>query len=164
MFVASRPCKKVIFLDVDGVLNDRFTEDRTPDGFIGLNHTMIDHLKSIVDQTGASVVLVSTWKEEWDADPANRSEDGAYLHDTLLKHGVRIIDKTTDRTADRGHGIVKYLEAHPEIDKWVVLDDDVFYDYQECGIMPHLVRTRFGFGGLTNKLAKQAILKLNAAA
>ena len=155
---------KVIFLDVDGVLNDRFTEDRSPDGFIGLNHTMVDHLKAIVDQTGASVVLTSTWKEEWDVDPNNRSKDGEYLHDTLLRHGIKIVDKTVDNTADRGHGIVRYLEAHPKIEKWVVLDDDVFHDFKECGIMNHLVRTRYGFGGLTYELAKQAIFKLNAAA
>lgn len=155
---------KVIFLDVDGVLNDRFTEDRTPDGFIGLNHSMIDHLKAIVDQTGASVILVSTWKDEWDVNPDERSNDGEYLHDMLLGHGIRIFDKTQDNTSDRGHGIVRYLQSHPEIQKWIVLDDEVFFDYEECGIMDHLVKTRYGFGGLTNQLAKEAILKLNAAA
>ena len=155
---------KVIFLDVDGVLNDRFTEEKSPDGFIGVNHSMIDHLKTVVDQTGAAVVLTSTWKDEWSTNPDERSYDEAYLHKTLQSHGVHIADKTQDNTSDRGHGIVRYLESHPEIEKWVVIDDDVFFDFEECGIMDHLVRTRYGFGGLTNELAKQAILKLNAAA
>ena len=152
---------KIIFLDVDGVLNDRFTEDRSPDGFIGLNHCMIDNLKSIVDQTGASVVLVSTWKSEWEKDIDRCSDDGAYLDKTLRMHGITIEDKTVDKVSNRGHGIAKYLEEHPEITKWIVLDDDVFYDYEPLGIMPHLVRTRYGFGGLTTKLAKEAIIKLN---
>lgn len=155
---------KVIFLDIDGVLNDVFTDERSPDGFIGLNPIMIDRLRLVIDQTGATVVLVSTWKNEWDVNPDERSTDGEYLHNTLQAHGVRIFDKTQDSTSDRGHGIVRYLQSHPEIQKWVVLDDQVFFDYEECGIIDHLVRTRYGFGGLTNQLAEEAILKLNAAA
>jgi hypothetical protein len=161
LFVASEPYKLVIFLDIDGVLNDAFTEDRTPDGFIGLNHTMIDNLKTIIDSTGASVVLTSTWKSEWDKKPDNRTVDGTYLHDTLLKHGVKISDKTVDRVSNRGFGIFTYLNEHPEIKQWVVLDDDIFFDYEEYGIMDHLVHTRFGFGGLTSELANLAISKLS---
>lgn len=152
---------KVIFLDVDGVLNDSSTDDRSPNGFIGLSSIMINNLKTVVDTTGACVVLTSTWKSEWDKNADNRKVDGAYLHDTLLSHGICISDKTEDQVSNRGFGIISYLKEHPEIDKWVVLDDDVFFDYKELGIMDHLVRTRFGFGGLTTELAKLVIAKLD---
>ena len=155
---------KVIFLDVDGVLNDVQTDERSPDGFIGIDPLMVGHLKFVVDQTGANVVLTSTWKSEWDRDSSKRSDDGNYLHDTLLAQGVEIIDKTEDQVADRGHGIIRYLEAHPEIEKWIVLDDEVYFDFKECGIMEHLIRSRYAFGGLTNELANHAVFKLNAAA
>ena len=152
---------KVIFLDVDGVLNDAATEDRTPDGFIGLSDAMISNLERIVKQTNAKVVLVSTWKSELDALEQNRTPDGEYLDKHLKEHGIMISDKTIDRVSDRGNGIVTWLKTHPEVKSWIVLDDDVFFDYHHLGIMPHLIRTRYCYGGLTYELADQAIAKLN---
>lgn len=152
---------KVIFLDVDGVLNDGTTEDRTPDGFVGLNDAMISNLERIVKETDAKIVLVSTWKSEWDEFPQNRTADGQYLDARLTEHNVIISDKTVDRVSNRGYGIQNWLAKHPEVEKWIVLDDDVFVDYAECGVMPNLVRTRYCYGGLTSNLADQAIAKLN---
>lgn len=151
---------KVIFLDVDGVLNDVATEDRTPDHFVGLSDVMIANLAHIVKETNAKVVLVSTWKSEWDQEPSNRTVDGQYLDTRLSEHGITISDKTTDYISDRGNGIASWLKDHPEVEQWVVLDDDVFFDYAECGIMPHLIRTFYYCGGLTAELADQAIKKL----
>jgi len=151
---------KVIFLDVDGVLNDIATETKAPLGFIGLNDSMIKNLKKIVDITDAKVVLTSTWKSEWDENPDDRSTDGQYLNDKLEEFNIKIADKTTDKISDRGHGIRQYLANHPEIQKWIVLDDDIFHDYKECGIMPYLIHTSYYCGGLTEKLADKAIKKL----
>lgn len=152
---------KVIFLDIDGVLNDGTTEDRTPDGFVGLNDAMISNLERIVKETDAKIVLVSTWKSEWDAFPQNRSVDGQYLDTRLTEHNIIISDKTVDRVSNRGYGIQNWLAKHPEVERWIVLDDDVFVDYAECGVVPNLVRTRYYYGGLTSDLADQAIAKLN---
>ena len=116
--------RNVIFLDVDGVLNDRYTEDRTPCGFIGLEDSMIANLAFIVEKTGAEIVLTSTWKSEWKPHMKDCEPDGAYLSKRLKKHSLRIIDKTEDHTADRGAGIKQYLDEHPDIENWVVLDDD----------------------------------------
>lgn len=152
---------KVIFLDIDGVLNDRHTETRAPTGFIGLNADMVKNLKTVVDATGAKIVLVSTWKSEWDHDPNERTNDGQYLVDILETYDMGILDKTTDRVSDRGHGIRNYLAVHPEIKQFVILDDDVFPDYHECDLMPYLVKTSFYSGGLTAELAQTAIDKLS---
>lgn len=152
---------KVIFLDVDGVLNDAATSDRAPGGFIGLSPGMIGNLKKIVDATSARIVLVSTWKSEWSADPAERTKDGEYLHHSLESVGLHIEDKTEDKIVDRGTGIVNWLSAHPEVKHWIVLDDDVFGDYLECGVMKHLVHTRYMYGGLTADMANIAIRLLN---
>lgn len=151
---------KVIFLDVDGVLNDMATEEHAPYGFIGLSNVMIANLKRIVDATDAKIVLTSTWKNEWSPNPEERDKDGEYLHNKLLSQGLIISDKTIDKISDRGQGIRRYLEAHPEVKQWIVLDDDVFPDYEECGIRPHMIKTSFYVGGLTEKLADLAIKKM----
>ena len=51
---------KVIFLDVDGVLNDDYTADRSPAGFIGIDDGMVANLERIVRKTGAKIVLSSS--------------------------------------------------------------------------------------------------------
>lgn len=152
---------KAIFLDVDGVLNDAHTPDRAPGGFIGIDDGMVTQLKRIIDHTQAVVILTSTWKSEWEKNREESTVDGKYLEDCLLKHEISILDKTTDHISNRGEGISNYLKDHPEIDNWVVLDDDIFYDYEKYGIMPHLVKTSFGYGGLSQAFANEAIYRLN---
>lgn len=57
-------------------------------------------------------------------------------------------------------GIKAYLSVHPEITDWIVLDDEVFIDFKERGIMPHLVKTD-PIWGLTDDDAEVAIKMLN---
>ena len=138
------------------------TERRAPHGCIGIDVDKVLHLKKIVEATGARIVLTSTWKAEWDKNPDLREPDGEYLNDVLEAQDLGILDKTEDKITDRGHGIVRWLSAHPQVTSWVVLDDDVFPDYEECGVMPHLVKTHFYTGGLTKTLADKAIDILEA--
>ena len=59
---------KVIFLDVDGVLNCHSTKDKCGD-YIGIDDKKVALLKEIVDATGAIIILVSSWKEWWTNNP-----------------------------------------------------------------------------------------------
>lgn len=53
---------KVIFLDIDGVLNLR---NRTRDKYGSVFHKKwVDNLKTIIDATGAQIVISSTWRLE----------------------------------------------------------------------------------------------------
>ena len=55
--------EKVIFLDVDGVLNsDEFLKRHTQE-IISIDYVKI--LKEIVDRTNAALVLSSSWKCGW---------------------------------------------------------------------------------------------------
>lgn len=57
-------------------------------------------------------------------------------------------------------GIKAYLSAHPKITNWIVLDDEIFIDFEERGIIPHLVKTNPTLG-LTDNDAETAIKMLN---
>ena len=110
---------KVIFLDIDGVLNrhdERYpTREKSPMGFVGVGQKHIDQLKRIVDETGAYIVLSSDWKmcfDTIDCNPDNaNNEDGVYLWKRLNDAGCRIIEHTDDRSVGndystgRGFGI-----------------------------------------------------------
>lgn len=151
---------KIIFLDVDGVLNSIDSEDHFH-CFIGLDYSGIKLLREIVDATGAEIVLVSTWKLSWDKDGSRPDSLGSYLDTRLAEEGLTIIDKTDYAGIhDRGHGIVDWLSEHPT-DSWIVLDDEIFNDYEECGILPRLVKTDFYDGGLKEKHVEMAINLLN---
>lgn len=154
---------KVIFLDVDGVLNNDLTQDTSPGGWIGVDDELIAHLARIVTETGAEVVLTSTWKDEWDVEPRLCTSDGRYLAGHLAMHGVFLKDKTYDLTHNRGEGIAQYLREHPEVERYVVIDDVVFPDFGRNGILPHLIKTNNPLG-LTKRLAYRAIKMLNEEA
>ena len=152
---------KIIFLDIDGVLNYVYTKAFAPSGCIGVAKEPLDVLKELVEQTDARIVLTSTWKRGWSRDPELCSRDGEYLNKKLGRVGIRIFDKTTDHMFDRGKGISTWLSRHPEVDGWVVLDDDMFEDYASENILPHLVTTNFYTGGLRPEMISVCIEILN---
>lgn len=114
--------KFAVFLDVDGVLNTRTTVERTPDFHTGIDDARVAVLAKAVRKYGnADIVLSSDWK-----DMKEDEDDFCYLVSKLGKKGLTLAGKTTDHYNNRGEGILKYLELHPEIDEFVILDDNKF--------------------------------------
>ena len=138
---------KVIFLDIDGVLNRDVTMDRTPQGFIGVEDCLVDNLAEIVRETGADIVLSSDWKNYWQTEYDKCGPEGQYLVDKLAKKHLKIKDKTVDASrgrdgfSGRGRGINAYLGQHPEVTNYLVLDDVRFMDFDE-DILRHFIHTQ----------------------
>ena len=151
---------KVVFLDVDGVLNCGESKSRCG-CFIGIDDSRVKLLKEIIEKTDAKIVLVSTWKFGWEPiDKEAMDRGGIYLDKKMKRQGLTIIDKTYDRGWNRGQGINQYLEKHPEITSWIILDDETF-EYEEEGVISHLVKTSFYNDGLQETHVKDAIARLN---
>ena len=150
---------KVIFLDVDGVLNDSKCNARVCSSLIGIRDRLVKNLAAIVEATDAVIVLTSSWKSEWHRNTFARDQPdmGKYLQNKLAKQHLYILDKTKDDGDNRGEGIQRWLANHPSVTNWIVLDDDIFPDYYAQGIIPHLIHTSFRNGGLTTKHAERAI-------
>lgn len=147
--------KKVIFLDVDGVLN---ADDWAWDLYgkykvqVYRNNILYEpallQLKRIVNETDASIVVSSTWRK---IKPA--FED---LTRWLKMYDMEIEDVTPYVGKSRGHDISAYLEQHTDIDRYAILDDD-----SDMGDhMDHLVQTNY-FEGLTADDADRCIKMLN---
>lgn len=153
---------KIIFLDIDGVLNNQFSKSRCG-YFIGIDKDKVKRLKEIFDATDAKIVLVSSWKVDWErVDKDSQNIVGNYLDRKLKKERIRILDKTIDHEIDRGQGISDWISNH-KVESWVVLDDEIFDDYEEMGVMPHLVKTVYSSenGGLQPEHVSKAIEILN---
>lgn len=156
---------KVIFLDIDGVLNNYQTMALTPDGYTGINNGLLKRLSMIVKETNARIVLSSTWKSDWDKDENLCSNDGKYMVKKFKQLNLLIFDKIediNDSLSMRGASIMKYLENHPEVEEWVVIDDDEFDFAKYPNIMDRFVHTDHE-KGLTDENVNQAISLLSKA-
>lgn len=118
---------KVIFLDVDGVINHSYyyfeignEEDKC---YQYLSKELIENVKKIVDQTGAKIVLSSSWKSSVDDNLEPRSEMGQYLVDALAKSGLFLYGKTETLGINRYQEIKVWIQNHPKTTQYVILDD-----------------------------------------
>jgi len=157
---------RILFLDVDGVLNCCATEEHCG-SYRGIDDPKVKLLKEIIDATGALIVLISSWKNEW-----YRSEQFKYKQDLLAnyldiklaKFGLKASAKVPDESFDgRGKNIAAYLKALKQkrisVASYAILDDEE-QDYAKTGLVPHVVKTDFEHGGLKKEHVKQAIAML----
>lgn len=158
---------KAIFLDIDGVLNHQNSPflNLSEHGIsgLGVDDDKLHRLSTIISATNAIVVLSSSWKVYFDNDLNSKHIDGKYLLKRLEEYNICLYDKTNDTGGNRGEGIRTWLNLHPYITKWIVLDDEIFDDFAQHNITSHLIQTDFynDNGGLTDSLAMQSIFQLN---
>lgn len=122
---------KIIFLDIDGVLNWRGSDDRI-DGFVGLDPENIARFNKIIDaHPDAKIVMSSSWRHisAFQTTYKNFDELVALLHARGLRG--EFIGHTPIFFSHRARGteIRAWLNGEnnrPEgaIDQFVVLDDD----------------------------------------
>ena len=152
---------KAIFLDIDGVLNCSDSKSEC-NGYVGIDNVRIRRLKHIIDETGARIILISSWKEFWYKnlyDKILQDELANYLDRKFKRERLIIFDKTNDIDDSRGSGILQVLAKY-NIESFIIIDDEEF-DYEKLNLIHHLIKTEYSGGGLTEELAQIAIDKLN---
>lgn len=159
--------EKIIFLDIDGVLN---SAHNWPENL--LHQSLTNNLKHIVDKTGAKIVLSSSWKNFFSDDLTPLNKLGRDLIEHFVHNNLTLHAKTPsphgDYTMERGFEIKTYLHHHP-CDSYVVIDDEIFPDFKDTIDMSKFIRTKSGtmltkakHEGLTLNLANKAISILNS--
>lgn len=80
---------KVIFFDIDGVLNSSKTVDRNFD-YPELDPRNLAVLQEIVSKTDAVLVLISSWKDDWlnEEGTASRSQEIYAITERYMTHTV----------------------------------------------------------------------------
>ena len=130
---------RVIFLDIDGVLNSHaYDRERTATQG-NIDETRLPLLRRIVEETGAYLVLSTSWRRHWDKEPDRRDWIGRELAETFRTYGMDVYDKTPEiDPRERPSEIRAWLDAHPEVREYVILDD-FFGGWEE--LSDHLVKT-----------------------
>ncbi len=150
---------KIIFLDIDGVLNGDLTHsERNPYGIL-IDDTRLDLIKHIIDKTGAKIVLSTSWKEHWEKSDDKCDEIGREIRRRFEEKEISILDKTPKRWNDRKQEIVDWLEEHSEVTSFVVMDDTPF---EEGILKQHFVLTSSFRYGIDEFDMEKAISILNS--
>ena len=147
---------KIIFLDVDGVLNCWSTTRFLPGRYLFVDARKVLRLRDIVERTVAQIVLSSTWRcieRPSDKMAYNRLvEEFKRLRCPLWIDCTPIIP-----VVNREKEIQAWLAQHPEVENYVILDD---YWQELMEEIEHLVICDEAIG-LTKKEAARAIAMLN---
>lgn len=155
---------KILFLDVDGVLNNPHT--RWGDQ-CGIDDEMLKYLKFIVVRTGCKIVLSTTWRLSEDAKTV-------LLHTLKVRGDMNPDDLVIGQTPSlkrqgghRTHEIAEYLRANAyrfNVVSWCAIDDLSLHKYDDFSrhfMNGHFVRTDKMLG-MTPENMMQCISTLNA--
>lgn len=148
---------RVIFLDVDGVLNSSETRAKI-DGLKGVSKKNLRILRHIVARTQAKIVLTSAWNINFDEKLVPTTKAGMYLYHRLWENNLWIYDKVNDYGGNREQAVAEYVKKHNNLTDWVIIDDTHYGDYEKLN-PKHIVYTSYELG-LTKASATEAIVKL----
>lgn len=135
---------KVIFLDIDGVLNSNFWNEthqrEISDGTL-IDEEKVKLLAPLVKRTSAKIILHSGWRFWFDSELKPLETEAESLVELFAK-------------ADE---ILLWLKLHDDVTGWVVLDD---LDLHNCQVEQHQVKTdqRIGLTVDDVKLAEKILM------
>ncbi len=142
--------KRVVFLDVDGVLNNYTTRQVLPAGGIGIDPVNVTNLNELIDRVNVDIVLSSTWRLSYSLSSFNRLLERMGFKGQVWERTIEIM-----AAYNRGEEIQEWLDRHPEVTQFVILDDD----NDMAHLIDHLVQTDAKVG-LTMEDVEKALLLL----
>ena len=169
---------KVIFLDIDGVLNcdetyvlRREKMKKEKKYILDIDEDKVQLLGRVCKETGAKIVLTSSWRFDWE----NGVDSLVLLHSRLLQrlfdqNEIEVVGVTPVIPREDGmyhswreYEIKAYLEKHPEVESFCILDDEAF-DLQS--LKKYLIKTSYcrnanNPGGLLEEHAIEIVKRLN---
>jgi len=109
----------IIFLDFNGVLD-------TYENIDEINIDNLDRLKYIVDTTNSKIVISSSLKNSY-YYTGHYSKNLQNIINELESIGIEVIG-ITPKANIREEEIKLYLQSHPEVSNYCILDDDYEMD------------------------------------
>lgn len=150
---------KVLFLDVDGVLNSEKYVRRHGNAGLIVDPARMELLQQIIRATDAAIVLSTSWREHWSPDPSLCDAVGEEINALFARYGLTVYGKTPTLRAGREQEIAQWLRENPSVTRYAVLDDRFLSaDF----LKDHFVLTSNVRDGLDEADAQKAINILNS--
>jgi len=126
---------RIIFLDIDGVLNDDVYDGHGNHEYF--NEKMVKELSRLIRRTKARVVLSSSWRRAFISHIRYGTGSNEEIFDRFLefleREKIRIDGMTPDAgmqgSMARPLEIRTWHSRYPEIESFVILDDDTFWNW-----------------------------------
>ena len=138
----------VIFLDFNGVLDTNEQMDVIDEG-------NLSRLKILVDMFDAKVVISSSLKNSFYYS-GRYSKLLSSIIDRLLEVGIDVIG-ITPKSDTREKEILMYLEMHPEVSNYCILDDDYYMELLREHLVKLPMQMEVGQEGFTQEYLDKAI-------
>ena len=158
---------RILFLDIDGVLNSNFWNNRhqveISDGTL-IDEEKIKLLSYLVRETNSEIILHSGWRFWFDSGLKPLCKEANKLVELLEKENLHIKGVTPDLTTEeikktkkfslvKADEILLWINLHKNVTEWVVLDD---LDLHNAQIKQHQVKPDQTVG-LTLENVKEAV-------
>ena len=157
----------VIFLDIDGVLNSNLWNEshqkEIEEGTL-IDRNLVSLLGILVKTTNTKIILSSGWRFWFNKKMNPLRTEAERLVEFFSLENIFIYDFTPDLTTEeirktkrfslvKAQEILKWIELHEEVNKWIVIDD---LDLRNNIVFEHLIRTNPEIG-LTKQDVELAI-------
>lgn len=128
---------KVIFLDVDGVLNPlvniymrKKKGEPTSSYHITIPGDKIYRLKQIVDRTGAILIMSSSWRLGYIASNMTPSRSYINLNNQLMRYGLQLqgwtpVHKDRIRGIEINWWLESFIRNNGYKPKYIIIDDEL---------------------------------------
>lgn len=155
---------KVLFLDFDGVINNANTfekkrgmkfANRLDYRRADLEPELIARIKKVIEQTGAKIVVSSSWRNGWSLNELNDLFKPFEISFVGVTPTLDVMDQKglLWLPMSRGAEIERWLAEHLEVTKYAVIDDssDAKYGHED-----RFVQTNF-ISGIQEKHVQKLI-------
>lgn len=172
---------KVLFLDIDGVINTVGAELgfrecyglEKEDKFISMKNlrarraeifdpACLYYLRQIIEETGCKIVVSSTWRNGETVESMKSWFDCPVIKEAIISKTPSYSSLSNPELKDRrgyvqrGEEIKWWIDNHPEVTAWAILDDDSDMDIVRSGFFKTCT-----YDGLKKDVAQKVIFHLN---
>ena len=165
------PAEKILFLDVDGVLNSEIWNkthvSQISNGLL-IDEEKVKLLSFIISNTDAKIVLESGWRFWFDQNKKPLNQEAEYFLKLFEKYNLTIYGCTPDFSDGeikitkmfsrvKAREILAWIDHYPKQIHWLVIED---MDLSNDLVKQHQIQTDTMIG-LTEEQAQEAIAYLN---
>lgn len=125
---------KVIFLDVDGVLNTSKTYEKINNSFkttgkkeLDIDGFRLEYLKRIIDETDAKIVLSSTWRKSFEKQNNKlipRTEKGKRFLNILDEYEIKLFDIIDNDFYENRENLINFWLSKNDVESFIIIDDE----------------------------------------